>query len=311
MKAAVITDYNQLPVYQEIKRPSVNQDEVLLSVEAASVNHLVRARASGRHYSAKAALPLIPGNDGVGVDQAGHRYYFNANGSLAEQVAVSTPYLFELPQGGDAAVIAAAVNPAMSSYMALKARLGAAKVIGKTVLILGATGSAGQLAVQISKQLGAAKVIGVGRNPQRLAELPQLGADAVYALNDERELAAAVTDIASADIVLDYLWGTVAERFLHMMLPNRKNRHQPLCWLEIGSLAGADIKLSGAALRSTALSFLGSGMGSLSLADFHQYLPKLLTQIAAGKLVLPITQYPLDAIATHWNDSGNRLVFVP
>ena len=121
-----------------------------------------------------------------------------------------------LPEGLDDATAAGIPNPAMSSWVALITR--AKFVSGETVLILGATGFAGQLAVQIAKRLRARRVIAAGRNPQALEALKHLGADAVVSLDQEHDalMAAFRSEYANAgvDVALDYLWGAPAECLL-------------------------------------------------------------------------------------------------
>src|ERR1700679_1357221 len=133
-------------------------------------------------------VPLIPGVDGVGRLEDGTRVYFGMVrppfGTLAER-AVTAPHMcLPIPEALDDVTVAAIMNPGMSSWAAL---LRAHFVAGESVLILGATGVAGQLAVQVAKRLGARRVIAAGRNPETLERLPMLGADAVISLAQPRE----------------------------------------------------------------------------------------------------------------------------
>src|ERR1700761_9495552 len=101
-------------------------------------------------------------------------------GAMADPAVVDLRRSVVLPDGSDPVTIAAAMNPAMSSWLALRRRIDFRP--GQSVLVLGATGNAGQLAIQVAKRLGAATVIAAGRNPERLAALPALGADTVVSL---------------------------------------------------------------------------------------------------------------------------------
>ena len=150
---------------------------------------------------------MIPGVDGVGRLPDGRRVYFVASddvrGSLAEQTVVDVRGTIPLPERVHSNKVAAAMNPAMSAWVALRRRVPLEP--GQWVLVLGATGNAGGMAVQVAKHLGAGLLVVAGRNQQRLQALSELGADAVVALDDDvggttERLAAAAAEV---DIVID------------------------------------------------------------------------------------------------------------
>lgn len=315
MKAAVVTDFNQAPQYQDFADPVVETGETEITVLAASVNQVVRAIANGSHYSSDHQLPMIPGVDGVGRTKDGQLVYFNANkpiyGALAEKTAINSHLMVPLTGNVAPEIVAATVNPAMSSYMAIEARLGGDKIKGKKVVILGVTGNAGRLAVTVAKHFGAAEVIGIGRNAQRLAEAEKLGATVVNLGNDE-DVAKALPQFADADVVLDYLWGDVTAKFMVPMLRLRENHAQPLTWIEIGSIAGQTFALPAAALRSTNLTLVGSGIGSIDRRDFLGHMPGLLALIEDGTLAVATTVFPLSTVHENWpTQTTNRVVFKP
>jgi len=146
----------------------------------------VRSQADGSHYTSSDELPLVPGIDGVGRAPDGTLRYFilpdTTMGAMAEQTVVDLRRSVVLTEDSDPVLIAAAMNPAMSSWVALRRRVTFPP--GQRVLVLAATGNAGRLAVQVAKRLGASHVIGAGRQPERLAALTALGADATVALDD-------------------------------------------------------------------------------------------------------------------------------
>ena len=135
---------------------------MVVDVLAAGLHPRVRSQASGSHYTSTGELPLVPGVDGVGRGPDGLLRYFALDGtgpgSMAEQALIDTRRSVVLPEGSDPVAVAAAMNPAMSSWVALRRRAGFQA--GQDVLVLGATGNAGRLAVQIARQLGARQVIG-------------------------------------------------------------------------------------------------------------------------------------------------------
>lgn len=315
MKAAIVTDFNEAPTYQEMALPAPAENETTIKVLAASVNQLVRAQANGTHYSSNHQLPMVPGVDGVGETANGQQVYFLARhtnlGALATQTVTDQRMLMPLTGQVDPAVIAATVNPALSSFMAIKLRLGLDSLAGKRVMIIGATGNAGQLAVTLSRELGAEQIIAVGRNADVLASLKKRGATQLIQLGNH-DIEQQLAQISDVDIVLDYLWGDVATQFMLGILKLRENRHQLLQWVQIGSLAGADINLPAAALRSTNLQLLGSGIGSLAPKKMLQAIPELMQLIETGVLRVSVTKYPLSTVHENWpTQTTQRIVFIP
>jgi NADPH:quinone reductase-like Zn-dependent oxidoreductase len=213
MKAAVVEAFDRSPRYCEFAEPQARDDEVIISVRAAALSQLVRAQASGKHYTS-GKPPFVPGADGVGVLANGQRVYFafprGPLGAMAERVAVKSAYTIALPDDVDDITAAAIANPAMSSWVALSER--AVLKRGESVLVNGATGASGRLAIQTAKHLGAARIIATGRNPASAAELIALGADVFVPLNQSPEVLAdrfRQEIAAGVDIVLDYLWGAI------------------------------------------------------------------------------------------------------
>jgi NADPH:quinone reductase-like Zn-dependent oxidoreductase len=177
MKAAVVRSFDHLPRYEESPDPVATGDhEIVVEVLAAGLHPRVRSGARGTHYTSAGELPLVPGVDAVGRLPDGGLVYFVAldgpAGTMAERALVDTRRAIELPADVDSVAIAAAMNQGMSSWVGLRRRAELAP--GESVLVLGATGNAGRMAVQIAKRLGAAEVIAAGRNPEVLATLPAI-----------------------------------------------------------------------------------------------------------------------------------------
>jgi NADPH:quinone reductase-like Zn-dependent oxidoreductase len=221
-----------------------------------------------------------------------------------------------LPEGVDDVTAAGIANPAMSSWVALTAR--AKFVAGESVLVLGATGVAGQLAVQIAKRLGARRVVAASRNPQALEKLKALGADAVISLDQNQTslVSAFRSELAEAgvDVVLDYLWGGPAERVLEAI--SQKGLRKPSArvrFIQIGDSAGKTVPLSAATLRSSGLELLGSGFGSASLDQIQQALAEFFQTAAKQPLQFQTEVAPLREVEALWSyaEEGTRLVFQP
>ncbi|BBY66606.1 quinone oxidoreductase family protein [Mycolicibacterium helvum] len=312
MHAAVVTDFAHPPAYHEIPEPHPTTDnEVVVDVVAAGLHPLVRSRAAGTHYTSTGELPLVPGIDGVGRAPDGSLRYFvvaTALGAMAERTVVDLRRSIVLPDDVDPVAIAAAMNPAMSSWVALRRRVSLHP--GQTVVVLGATGSAGRLAVQTAKHLGAGAVIGIGRDRQQLDTLAGLGADDVIALD---ELAAHHDRVMGVDIVIDYLWGAPAAELMAGFARGRHDSAQPLAWVQIGSMAGAQADIPSAALRSMPLQIVGSGIGSVPVADILAELPQLAVAISNGTLRTQARAVPLSDVEQVWQqpENGQRVVFTP
>src|ERR1700728_1276031 len=172
MKAAVVSSFDAGPRYQEFPAPAAaGPDDMVIDVIAAGLHPRGRSQAAGSHYPSTADLPLVPGIDGVGRGSDGLLRYFilpdTTMGAMAEQTVIDVRRSVVLPDDSDAIAVAAAMNPAMSSWVALRQRVQFRP--GQNVLILGATGSAGQLAVQIAKLFGADQIIAAGRSAERLS----------------------------------------------------------------------------------------------------------------------------------------------
>jgi NADPH:quinone reductase-like Zn-dependent oxidoreductase len=318
MHAAVVTSFERSPRYETFETPTPEgEHEALVDVLAVGLHPRVRSGASGAHYTSTGKLPLIPGVDGVGRLPDGKRIYFVADdssfGTMAEKAVVDLRRSVPLPEGVDPVKVAAAMNPAMSSWVALRRRVPLEP--GQDVLILGATGNAGQMAVQIAKRLGARRVIGAGRDAGRLRQVEAAGADAVVSLSEDAwSSAAAVAEAASeVDIVIDYLWGKPAEETIPALLTRRSDRGRALNWIQIGAMAGPTIELPSVALRSANFRLQGCGQGAVSLRGYLAELQSLVEGIAAGHLKVSTGAVPLRDVEAAWTRpvaAGERTVVV-
>jgi NADPH:quinone reductase-like Zn-dependent oxidoreductase len=319
MNAAVVEAFDRPPRYATFADPIPSSDELLVKVTAAALHPIVRALAAGTHYGSTGKLPFIPGVDGVGRLPDGSRVYFGRTqdiyGTLAERSVTQSWLTLRLPDNVDDVTGAAMMNPGMSSWAAFHR---AGFTAGESVLILGATGVAGHLAVQIARRLGASRVIAAGRNPETLAQAALLGADATISLEQDYE--PLVSDFrkhlseSKIDVVLDYLWGSAAEALLAAVsqkgLAHETHR---IRYIQIGNSAGPIISLPAATLRSSGLELLGSGFGSASLQQIMQALSEFVAAAAKSPFSIPTRAVPLRDVESVWTaqDKGARLVFRP
>ncbi|QJW54799.1 Acrylyl-CoA reductase AcuI [Serratia plymuthica] len=211
MKAAIVSGKGETPVYGDFREPKADERHRVVNVKAASMSQLAKSRAAGTHYSSAIQYPFIPGIDGTGYLANGEPVFFFALsspfGSMAEMSLVTPKSIVPLPGTLDLSMAAAIGNPGMSSWTALTRRAQLRK--GETVLINGATGTSGGLAVRIARHLGAGKIIATGRNTEVLEKLRTQGADITLTL-DELPLELPTLMEEGIDVVLDYLWGESA-----------------------------------------------------------------------------------------------------
>lgn len=318
MHAAVLYKLGSAPRYEQFEDPVARDGEVLVKVLAASLKQIDKAMASGGHYASFRELPVVCGVDGVGTLETGERVFFGGPrkpfGTMAEKTVAPRFFCFPVPDGLDDATAAALPNPAGSAWLPLKYR--AQLKPGETVLVMGATGTAGKLAVQIAKLLGAGRVIAAGRNPEQLEAAKALGADITIQIDQPREkLVEAFAAVAKdgIDVVLDYLWGAPTEALVEaltghdFMAEPRTTR-----LIEIGSMAGPTISLPGAALRSSGLEIYGAGGGSVPKKAIFEAVPQIFEHAARGELKLEIRKVPLADVEAEWNrKEDRRVVFIP
>jgi NADPH:quinone reductase-like Zn-dependent oxidoreductase len=315
MKAAIAKETGQTPIYGDFAEPVPSSGENRITVTAAAISHVVKSRAAGTHYSLSSPFPFVVGIDSVGRLNDGSRVYFilpkAPYGSMAEQTVVPSAQCLPLPDGLDDVTAAAIANPGMSSWAAYTER--ARLKVGETVLVNGATGTAGRLAVQIAKHLGARKVIATGRNADALRSVAALGADVTIPLvKSEAALEDSFKEqfAEGVDVVIDYLWGKSAECLL---IAGAKAGADtvPIRFVQIGSMSGLDITLPSAVLRSSAIKLMGSGIGSIPLDRLVNAIGGLLQATMPGGFKIAVKPVPLAEVEQAWpkDDSTRRTVF--
>lgn len=309
MHAAQVTSWGDKPAYVETNEPAAptNDETVQVRLIATAIHQVVRARASGKHYTAK-TLPHCPGVDGTGRLADGTAVYFetlsSGQGSFAEVISLPKRALRVLPEGLNPVTAAAIVNPGLSSWMAMRTRIDTAKLPKAfTVLILGATSASGTVAASLVRGLGAGHVIGVARSETKLNEV---GLDTAIILKDD-VTSTDFSGIGDVDVVLDYLYGAP---MLHLL--SSLNSSRPTQYVQIGSMAGLEASLPAAVLRSKDLTLRGAGPGSWSLKDMAGELEGVLKALVSAK-PCEMRVEKLQDVTKVWdaNDGGARIVFVP
>src|SRR5438477_6840378 len=265
MQAAVLRKHATPPEYLQWSIPERGKGQALVRVLATPISPLDLLCASGTSYFGAPKLPYIPGTQGVGIVMEadvlapGQRVWFSCDagmkpgdGSMAQYCLIEEASALALPAEIESDLAAALGLSAIAAWMALtwRGRLQP----GEQVLVLGASGVVGQVAVQAARLLGAGRVVAACRDPHGRARASELGADAVADLSGEdvdavaEQLARAVGD--RVDLVLDPVWGVPAEAALRVLPPNGR-------LVNLGSSAGVMAGFSSALLRSRVLSVLG------------------------------------------------------
>lgn len=312
MKAAVVTKLGSSPSYLDFQDPVAMEGESLVRVRAAGIHPLVKGLVRGSHYGSTTELPFVAGVDCVGTLENGQRVYTGFArkpfGTMAELVPVPTAMCLPVPDGLDDAQAAAAANPGMSGWLALTWRAQLTK--GETLLILGATGVAGRMAIQMAKHLGAGRVIAAGRNPRVLETLPAIGADVVVSLEDtdRLKLAAKFRDAAGPsgiDVVVDFVWGPPAEAAIEAVTRRGLGAAKRVRYVQVGESAGSTITMPAGVLRGSALELTGTGAGTVPLSGLFEAIPHVLSLLASGVLTVDVERVPLADVEKAWPLAGD------
>jgi NADPH:quinone reductase-like Zn-dependent oxidoreductase len=320
VKAAVLHSADSAPDYGDFDEPEAGAGTEVVEMVAAGIHHVTRSVAAGRHYSRGRAFPVIPGLNAV-ARTAGGDLVFTASGeppygTFAERIASPDAMRFPLPEGAQPEAVAAGVNPGMASWLPLMARQDETGKLG-TVLVLGVTGISGFLAAQNARLLGAARVVGTGRSRPGLERAAAAGAEVLEFAGHRDADAGALAGLLDGDapgLVLDFLWGSVAEAAFRALTRHGFGEDAAdIKYVQIGALAGADAALPAALLRSRKLTVSGSGAGSVPATQIKAQIPAYIRLIADGSVQVPFRTFPLSDVAAAWTasaDPGPRVVLV-
>jgi len=263
-------------------------------------------------------LPAIVGFDGIGMLDDGRLVGFGGvkapYGAMAEKTVIPEGYYVPVPEGVNAVMAAALPASALTSLFPLK--WGANLQPGETVLINGATGVSGKLAVQVARLLGAGRVVGTGRNEASMKQVKQFGADAIIDLkqSDEKLIEDFKKEAREGyDVILDFLWGHPTEVLIQTLVPNELRMSKPIRLIQIGEKAGRTISLSADSLRTSGLEIRGGAAG-ITPEAMGESTDQVWEWLKANKLQMEIEQVPLKDIGSVWKRTdfqGKRIVIVP
>jgi NADPH:quinone reductase-like Zn-dependent oxidoreductase len=320
MKAAILYSADTVPVYGDYDEPAAGEGSQIVDFVAAGIHQVTRSVATGRHYGRDAVFPVIPGLNAVARTASGELVFTASGeppyGTFAERIASPNAMRFPLPDGARPEAMAAGINPGMASWLPLNARLAETGGLG-TVLILGVTGISGFLAAQNARLLGAGRVVGTGRSQAGRDRAAAAGAQTVALTGDRDADAAALAEALDGDapgLVLDFVWGTVAETALAALgREGFSEDRADIKYVQIGSLGGAEAAVPSALLRSRKLTISGSGAGSVPAAELKAQIPRYLQLIADGAVQVPFRTFPLSDVGAAWTasaETGPRVVLV-
>src|SRR5438132_9809183 len=312
MRAAVIERFGELPVVRE--RDERRSDSANVSdAAAAPLDRLDLSIATGKCYAGTPPRPYVPGGEGIGHPRSGvpaDRVYFRAappNGALAER-AVANGQTVPLPEQVSDGVAAALGTPGIAAYLAMTRR--AQLQPGETVLVLGASGVLGSIAVQVAKLIGAGRVIAAARDDRALARAKDLGADATVDLKQIEGLTERIREASRGQlqVVIDPIWGAAAVAALEAMSPLGR-------FVQLGQAAGPEATVKSATVRGRYLSILGYGSFLVPWEEQVVAYRRLVEYAAAGRIKVEVVVLPLEAVAEAWKQQATsphrKLVLSP
>ena len=315
MRAAILREYDATPELGEFDDPQADGGTVAADVLAAGLNPVDIRKAAGVFPLApKPPLPSVAGWEGVARLEDGSRVYFvdppPPQGALAERTLLDLSATHPVPEGVDDGVAVALGIAGLAGWLALtwSAKLRE----GESVLVLGATGTVGQVAVQGAKLLGASRVVAAGRNPDGLARAAELGADATVQLGGDdlaERFRESAGDAGGFDVIVDPLWGEPG--VAAMEASKRFTRH-----VALGQSAGMHASVSVATVRNKPLTIVGHTNYAIPFEDQQAAYAEMCGHAAAGRLTADVEATPLDDVASAWErlragSPGTKLVVVP
>lgn len=313
MRAAIVREYAATPEVGEFDDPAAAGGQAVVEVLAAGLNPVDLRIASGQYVTGPPPLPHVAGREGVGRTPDGARVYFDGAiapyGSFAERSLIEVDAAVPLPDGLDDGLACALGIAGLAAWLSLDWRAGLRH--GETVLVLGASGVVGQIAVQAAKLLGAGRVVAAGRSAERLERAAELGADATVQIGAVDDLAAAFEAATEGrlDVVVDPLWGEPAAAAVAAASPNARV-------VQLGQSAGATATLPSATIRSRMLAILGHTNFGVPPAERAAAYQRLAEHAAAGRIEVDVERVPLERAPEAWERlrSGaphQKLVIVP
>jgi NADPH2:quinone reductase len=285
---ALITELKSLPEPAELDEPQAGAGEIVVTVEAVALNPVDISVGNGVFYGGHPPLPYPPGCEAAGRTADGELVYLFGEGRgitkpgfMTERVVVPKDLPLRLADGTDPAVAATIGIAGIAGWIPVAWK---AKVTPyDRVLVLGASGAVGLIAVQAAKLLGA-HVVAAGRDLAKLERARQLGADETVTLDEIPK---------DFTVCIDPLWGEPIARALAFAAPHARIVH-------VGQSAGPEAPLRSADVRGKELTIQGHSNFALTKEDRDRAYLELLEHVGAGRIVVDVERYPLDRVADAW-----------
>jgi NADPH:quinone reductase-like Zn-dependent oxidoreductase len=310
MRAAVIRRTSATPALNQFADPQPGPGLSVATLVAAALNPLDIAIVADQFPIRRLQPPYIAGYEAVVQLGDGTRCYLTGPpapyGTLAELVPVPDSAGFPVPAGIDPGLAAALGVAGLVGWLALDHR--GHLQPGETVLVLGAGGSAGQLAMQSARILGASRVVGAARG-KALEQAADRGADAVVDLADDQAIDAGLAAAAPGyDVIVDFLWGGLAPHAMNHANVGAR-------YVQVGSSAGLTSTIAAPAIRNKLLTLVGHGLAATPAEVRRSAYAQLMRHAVDGKLTLDLEQTRLDDISQTWEHlktgAPRKLVVTP
>ena len=310
MRGAIVRELGQRPAVGEAPDPVAGGGDAVVDVLVAPLNPIDLAVVAGRNPAGHPPLPFVPGCEGIGTVDGRLVWIYRGgvgiarNGCMAAQVAVPAEAITPVPDGADPALAGALGIAGMAGWASLSSRVPVRE--DDVVLVLGATGTVGHVAVQAARLLGARRVVAAGRNREAL---DRLDADATVPLDGD-DLVAAFREACDGGptLVFDPLWGEPAAAAVEAAKPGARV-------VQLGQSAGATAPLTSAAIRFKGLEIYGFSNFILPKDVLDREYARLVEHAMRGEIKVEIERLPLDAVADAWERQAEsphrKLVQVP
>jgi NADPH2:quinone reductase len=317
MRAAVVSKLGRPPAVGDVPEPEPGDGEVLLEVAASSINPIDIAVGAGRFYGGHPPVPYVAGAEAVGrvagngglVWAAGGGIGVARDGALAERAVVPERSLTPVPGGAEPELAVAFGVAGMAGWLPLAWRAPVRE--GETVLVLGATGTAGFVAVQAARLLGAGRVVAAGRDPERLARAAEAGADETVRIGETRDLASAFRRACGGDgptLVFDPLWSEPLAAALEAAASGARV-------VNVGQSAGAETTIRSGFVRGKQLDLLGYSNFAAPREVVREQYSRLVQYALAGEIHIDVERVRLDDVRGAWErqaaGADAKLVVVP
>ena len=298
MRAALIVGLGEKPSIGEIDETVPGTEEVLVELVAATLNPADLVIASGGFHAGHPELPYVPGLEAVGMVAGVRRFVLGGglgvtrNGTLSEWFTAPESALIDLPEGADPTVAVALGTAGLAGWLPIVWRAGTQ--LGDIVLVLGATGTAGMVAVQAARAAGAGRVVVAGRNPVRLQRLSRM-ADVVVDLTApdySEQLRSACSP--GADVIYDPLWGPSLVAALGAAAMGARI-------VQVGAAAGPAVEVPSAAIRGRQLSVLGYTNFAVPRPVLIDAYQTIVRRAVAGELVVDVALRSLTDVNEAWS----------